>query len=111
MKYQWFWNQQEAVANPLLMFWNLQKAAVKTFARVPVEISMVLESAINVLESPDGCCEDICTFCNRKYEWFWNQQEAAANQVTLQFHCFIYKTAVIIDIMVAVVGVIDWFYL
>ena len=49
--------------NPLLMFWNIQKAAVKTFARFAMEISMVLESAINVLESPEGCCEDICTFC------------------------------------------------
>ena len=48
--------------NPLLMFWNLQKAAVKTFARFLIEISMVLESSINVLESPEGCCEDICTF-------------------------------------------------
>ena len=50
--------------NPLLMFWNSQKAAVKTFARVSIEISMVLESArgccesmFNVLESPEGCCE------------------------------------------------------
>ena len=56
--------------NPLLMFWNIQKAAVNTFARFSIEISMVLESAggcyesiINVLESPEGCCEDICTFC------------------------------------------------
>ena len=49
--------------NPLLMFWNIQKSAVKTFARFAIEISMVLESAINVLESPEGCCEDICTFC------------------------------------------------
>ena len=55
--------------NPLLMFWNSQKAAVNTFARFSIEISMVLESAggccesiINVLESPEGCCEDICTF-------------------------------------------------
>ena len=48
--------------NPLLMFWNLQKAAVKTFARFAKEISMVLESFINVFESPEGCCEDICTF-------------------------------------------------
>ena len=59
---------------PLLMFWNLQKAAVKTFARFAEEISMVLESAggccesiINVLESPEGCCEDICTFFQLKY--------------------------------------------
>ena len=36
--------------NPLLMFWNLQKADVKTFARFSNEISMVLESA-------GGCCE------------------------------------------------------
>ena len=49
--------------NPLLMFWNPQKGAVKTVARFANEISMVLESAINVLESPEGCCEDICTFC------------------------------------------------
>ena len=40
--------------NPLLMFWNLQKAVVKTFARFANEILMVLESAINVLESPEG---------------------------------------------------------
>ena len=56
--------------NPLLMFWNSQKAAVKTFARFSIEILMVLESAggccesiINGLESPESCCEDICTFC------------------------------------------------
>ena len=49
--------------NLLLMFWNIQKAAVKTLARFAMEISMVLESSINVLESPEGCCEDICTFC------------------------------------------------
>ena len=55
--------------NTLLMFWSLEKAAVKTFARCFIEISMVLESAggccesiINVLESPEGCCEDIFTF-------------------------------------------------
>ena len=55
--------------NPLLMCWNIQKAAVNTFACFSIEISMVLESAggccesiINVLESPDGCCEDICMF-------------------------------------------------
>ena len=55
--------------NPLLMFWNIQKAAVNTFACFSIEISMVLESAggccesiINVLESPEGCREDICTF-------------------------------------------------
>ena len=33
------------------------------------------------------------------------------NQVTLQFHCFIHKTAVIIEIMVAAVGHMYWFYL
>ena len=55
--------------NPLLMVGNLQKAAVKTFARFSIEISMVLESAggccesiLNVLEYPEGCCEDMCTF-------------------------------------------------
>ena len=54
--------------NQLLMCWNLQKAAVKTFARFSNVILIVLESAggccesiINVLESPEGCCEDICT--------------------------------------------------
>ena len=63
--------------NRLLMFWNLQKAAVKTFARFSNEISMVLESArgccesiINVLESPEGCGEDICTFCNGNINGF-----------------------------------------
>ena len=52
--------------NPLLMFRNLQKAAVKTFACFSIEISMVSESAggccesiITVLESPEGCCEYI----------------------------------------------------
>ena len=56
--------------NPLLMFWNIQKAAVTTFARFSIEIFMVLESSvgccesiINVLESSEGCCEDSCTFC------------------------------------------------
>ena len=49
--------------NQLLMFWNIQKAAVKTFVRFAIEISMILESFMNVLESPEGCCEDICKFC------------------------------------------------
>ena len=55
--------------NPLLMFWNLQKGAVKTFVSFSVEILMVLESAgsscesiISVLEYPEGCGENICTF-------------------------------------------------
>ena len=63
--------------NPLLMFWNIQKAAVNTFALFFSEISMVLESAggccesiINVLESPEGCCEDMCTFFNRNIDGF-----------------------------------------
>ena len=56
--------------NPLLMFWNIQKAAVKRFARLAMEISMVLESAINVLESQEGCCGDICTFCLRNINGF-----------------------------------------
>ena len=38
--------------NPLLMFWNLQKAAVKTFGRFSIEILMALESA-------GGSCESI----------------------------------------------------
>ena len=33
------------------------------------------------------------------------------NQVTLQVHCFIYNTAVRIEIMVAAVGVMDWLYI
>ena len=33
------------------------------------------------------------------------------NHVTLHVHRFIYKTAVRIEIMVAAVGVMDWFYL
>ena len=37
--------------NPLLMFWNLQKAVVKTFARFAMEISIVLESAGGCRES------------------------------------------------------------
>ena len=36
--------------NPLVMFWNLQKAVVKIFVRFAYEISMVLEAA-------GGCCE------------------------------------------------------
>ena len=47
----------------------------------------------------------------RKYQWFWNQQEAAVNHVTLPVHRFIYKTAVRIAIMLAAVGAMDWFYL
>ena len=39
------------------MCWNLQKAAVKTVARLL-----------------------------RKYQWFWIQQEAAVNHVTLHVH-------------------------
>ena len=59
--------------NPLLLFWNIQKAAVFTFARFSIEIVMVLEascrcceSIIDVLEYPEGCGEHICTFfhCN-----------------------------------------------
>ena len=34
-----------------------------------------------------------------------------SRQVTLQLHCFSYKTAVRIEIMVAAVGVMDWLYL
>ena len=66
---------------------------------------------INVLEYPEDCCEDICTFFPLKYQWFWNQQESAVNQATLPCHRFIYKTAVRIAIMLAAVGAIDWFYL
>ena len=42
MKYEWFWNLQEAAANPLLIVWNLQAAVVKPFAHFSYEISMVL---------------------------------------------------------------------
>ena len=104
--------------NRLLMFWNLQKVAVKTFVRFSTEILMVLESIggcceaiINVLEYPEGCCEGICTFLQWTYQWFWNQQEAAVNHVTLHNHSFIYRTAVRIEIIVAAVGVMDWLYL
>ena len=76
--------------NQLFMFWNLQKAAVKTFACVSIEISMVLESAggfcesiINVLESPEGCGEDICMCFPLKYQWFWNQQEVSVNPLLM----------------------------
>ena len=47
----------------------------------------------------------------KKYQWFWNQQEAAVNHATLHVQRVIYKTAVRIEIMVAAVGVIDMFYL
>ena len=63
------------------MFWNLQKAVVKTFGRFAYEISMVLESAGGV------------------------------HQATLQFHCLMHKTAVGIEIMMTAVGVEDKFYL
>ena len=53
--------------NPILMFWNLQKAAVKTFVRFSIEILMVLEasgrcceSIIDGWESRGGCREAIC---------------------------------------------------
>ena len=46
-----------------------------------------------------------------KYQWFWNQQEAAVNHVTLHVHSFMYKTAVTLEIPVAAVGVMGWFYL
>ena len=68
------------------MFWNLQKAAVKTFARFSHETFMVLESpgscreaTIDGLDSPGSCCEAICILFQMKYQWFWNQQEAAVN--------------------------------
>ena len=44
MKYQWFWNQQEAAVNPLLMVWDLQEVAVKPFTHFSNEILMVLNS-------------------------------------------------------------------
>ena len=46
-----------------------------------------------------------------KYQWFGNQQEAAVNHGTLQLRRFMDKTAVIIEMLVAVVGVLDWFYI
>ena len=54
--------------NPLLMFWNLQKVAVKIFVRFSIEIFMVsqasgcCESIIDGLESPGGCREAIAHF-------------------------------------------------
>ena len=55
-----------------------------------IEISMVLESAggfcesiINVLEYPEGCCEDSCMCFQLKYEWFWNQQEVSVNPLLI----------------------------
>ena len=81
LKYQWFWNQQEVAVHRLLMFWNLKKAAEKTFASFSIEISMVLESSvgccesiINVLEYPEGCGECICKCFQLKSQWFWNHQ-------------------------------------
>ena len=44
MKYQWFWNKQEACVNPLLMVWDLQEVAVKPFTHFSNEILMVLNS-------------------------------------------------------------------
>ena len=52
--------------NPLLMLWNPQEVAVKTFTHVYNEIFVFLEasgscceSIIDGLESPRGCCEAI----------------------------------------------------
>ena len=45
--------------NPLLMFWNLQKAAVKTFVRFSIDILMVLESPESYLKSQGGCREPV----------------------------------------------------
>ena len=42
MKYQWFWNKQEAAVNPLLMVWDLQEVAVNQFTIFSNEILMVL---------------------------------------------------------------------
>ena len=44
MKYQWFWNKQEAAVNPLLMVWDLQELAMKPFTYFSNEILMVLNS-------------------------------------------------------------------
>ena len=62
--------------NPLLMFWNIQKAAVKTFVRFSFEISMVLESA-------GGCCESI----------IWNLQKAAVKT----FARFAYEISMVLE--------------
>ena len=59
--------------NPLVMFWNLQKAAVKTFARFSIEILVVFNfqevalkpfahiyiEILRVLEASGGCRESI----------------------------------------------------
>ena len=44
MKYQWFWNKQEAAVNQLLMVWDLQEVAVKPFTNFFNSILMVLNS-------------------------------------------------------------------
>ena len=44
MKYQWFWNKQEAAVNSLLMVWDLQEIVVKPFQHFSNEILMVLNS-------------------------------------------------------------------
>ena len=55
--------------NPLLMVWNLQEVAVKSFEHFYDEILMVLlasggccESITDGLESLGGCCEAIYAF-------------------------------------------------
>ena len=61
--------------NPLLMFWNIQKAAVNTFARFSIEI------------------------------WFWNQQEAAVNQLLMfwNFQKVVVKTFARVSIEIVMV--------
>ena len=67
MKYQWFWNQQEAAVNPLLMVEDLQEVAVKPFAHFYKEILIVLEAS-------GGCVNPLLMV--------WNLQEVAVKQFT-----------------------------
>ena len=79
-----------AVVNPRIASQQSPGVAVKPFAHFSNSILLVLESAggcceyiSKVLESLEGCCEDICTFFPLKYQWFWNQQEAAVNPLLM----------------------------
>ena len=63
--------------NPLLMVWNLEEVAVKSFAHFYNEILRVLEASggcceymIDGLESQGGCCEAICTLVQRNINGF-----------------------------------------
>ena len=61
---------------------------------------MVLESAINVLECLEGCCEDICTFCLGNINGFG----ISRNLLWISEHCHVIVTI----IMVAKIMMIIW---